>query len=314
MYTRIALSLVALGALAHASLAEDPKETKLKSVLMFSGTHSAIRKERFAVVTEEASWKELWEQHRGKDADPPFTERSQEFSIDFETHYVVAVFTGTDADLWVTAFARGDEVLMRFVAKGHQTEGRLPGQDDKKPTAHQKAKEEAAADYCFVVLPKPVKVVVIEEDVRQQLDHPPLWKERVRVPVPQGKRGKETRVEATAKWLGQVGDKAVAKQGFRKTTIANQDEFEKVWKALRGTEKVPKVDFAKEFVLVVTDDDSKVTDAGFIVAEGKKEVGGFGSGEDGTNLKIEGFTYFIGVFRRDLVDVVDGRVVPKGQK
>ena len=30
--------------------------------------------------------------------------------------------------------------------------------------------------------------------------------------------------------------------------------------------------------------------------------------------KIEGLTYYIGVFRRELVDVVDGRIIAKGHK
>src|SRR5262245_14939895 len=181
----VTFGLSALLALTCPSLTQEPKETTLKPTLIFSGSHSVIRKERFAVVTGEAGWKDLWEQHRGKESDPPFTERDQELSIDFDTHYVVAVFTGTDACLFVTTFARGDEILIRFTARGYQTEGRPP--EDKR-TAHQKAKDAAGADYCFVVLPKPIKTIVVERDVRRRLDYPPLWQEIARFPVPQGKK------------------------------------------------------------------------------------------------------------------------------
>jgi hypothetical protein len=178
MCIHVLLGLVALCAPASTPITEVPKERKLKPTLMFSGTHSEIRKERFAVMTGEAEWKELWGQHRGKDFDPPFTERHQELSIDFDTHYVVAVFTGHDSCLRVTTFVRGEEVLLRIVM-GFQTEGRA---EDRR-TAYQKAKDAAVADYCFVVLSKPVKTVAIEEDVRTRLDYPPLWKERRRFPV-----------------------------------------------------------------------------------------------------------------------------------
>ncbi|MBP3960719.1 hypothetical protein J8F10_36310 [Gemmata sp. G18] len=190
MNIRTALGLVALGTLATASLAGEPKETKLKPTLVLRGSHSAIRKERFVVVTQEREWKELWAQHRGKEADPPFTERDQELSPDFDIHFVVAVFVGCDASLSVETFMRGDEVLLHVSARGYQTEGRLPGQVDglSKRTAHQEAKDEAVADYCFIVLPKPLKTVVVETDVRRQLDLPPQWKEQVRFHVPQDKK------------------------------------------------------------------------------------------------------------------------------
>ena len=181
----VVLGLLTLSTLAFPSLANAPKETKLKPTLVFEGSHSAIQKTLFVVVTEEDGWKDLWKQHRGKGFDPPFTERFQDLGINFDTHYAVAVFIGSDSSLVVTPFARGDEVLIRFVAKGYQTEGR-PAED--KRTAHQKAKDEAVADYCIVVLPKPIRTVVVEEDVRRQLDHPPLWQEKARFPIPKGEK------------------------------------------------------------------------------------------------------------------------------
>jgi hypothetical protein len=156
---------------------------KLQPSVLFSGTHSAIRMRLLTVVHHERGWKELWEHHRGTDRDPPFTERSQALAINFESQFVVAVFTGDDSALDVTTFTRGDAVLVRFKAHGVQTEGRYPGQVDPR-SAHQKAKDEAVADYCFVVLPRPAKTIVIEEDVRRQLGDPPVWRERVRFSPP----------------------------------------------------------------------------------------------------------------------------------
>ena len=185
MNIRFALGLVTLGMLATASLAGEPKETKLKPTLVLRGSHSAIRKERFVVVTQEREWKELWAQHRGKEADPPFTERDQELSPDFDTHFVIAVFTGANTALSVSTFARGEDVLVRTRARGYQ---RGVGGNGPERTAYQQAKDEAIADYCFIVLPKPLKTVVVEKDVCRRLDVPPQWEEKARFPVPQGKK------------------------------------------------------------------------------------------------------------------------------
>jgi uncharacterized protein (TIGR03067 family) len=130
-----------------------------------------------------------------------------------------------------------------------------------------------------------------------------------------GKRGKETTIEPTMKWLGQIGDKSVAKQCPKKP-ITTGAEFEKVWKTLRGAEEVPKVDFAKEFVLVKTSTSTfgKLAAIELLVVEGQEEAYESICAEAKLGEKIEGFTYFIGVFRRELVDVVDGRIVAKGSK
>jgi hypothetical protein len=186
MFARVLLGCVALGALALASLAEEPKETKLKPTTAFRGSHSAILEEQFVIVTEEAEWKELWKKHRGDGRDQRSTETVQELTIDFDTHYLVAGFGGHHSSLIVTPFARGDAVLIRFSAHGSQFRPQPP-ELDKRPE-FVKAKEQAGGDYCFVVLPKPAKTVIIEKDVREQLDHSPLWKEQKRFPAPHDKK------------------------------------------------------------------------------------------------------------------------------
>jgi uncharacterized protein (TIGR03067 family) len=126
-----------------------------------------------------------------------------------------------------------------------------------------------------------------------------------------GKRGKETPIEPTMKWFGQVRDASVTKQCPEKP-ITSGAEFEKVWKALRGRDEVPKVEFAKEFVLVRTSTAAKLTAIGLIVVEGKEQARGRLAATYGE--KIEGFTYAIGVFRRELVDVVNGRIIARAKK
>jgi len=127
------------------------------------------------------------------------------------------------------------------------------------------------------------------------------------------KRGKEISIEPRAKWIGQVRDTAVVKQ-CPDIPITTRAEYEKVWMALRGAEGMAEVDFAKEFVLVRSSTFATVTEIKLIVMEGEEKTSDFISLEEKAGEKAEGFTYAIGVFRRELVDVVDGRIVAKGHK
>ncbi len=189
MFARVLLGCAALGVLAFAALADEPKgkDKPFKPTFVFSGSHSAIDRETFAVVADEVAWKVLWVKHRGKLFDPQFTEHQQDVEIDFNTHYVVAIFSAQWDWCQVTPRKRGDEVVIGFRPIGYSTEGRLPGTKDTR-TEHEKAKEAAIAPYAFVVLPKPVQTVVIEKDVREHKSDPPLWKERARFPAPKDKK------------------------------------------------------------------------------------------------------------------------------
>ncbi len=182
MFARVLFGCVALYSLTFASLADEPKETKLKPTAVFRGSHSAILEKQFAIITVETEWKDLWKKHRGDERDQRFTETVQELRINFDTHYLVAVFAGWRSSLVVTPFARGDTVLIRFSAHGFQFGAGQPGLD--KRSEHEKAKDEAGGDYCFVVLPKPVKAVIIEKDVQRELGKPPIWEEQKQFPAP----------------------------------------------------------------------------------------------------------------------------------
>lgn len=183
MFARVLIGAIALCVLALTSLADEPKEKPLKPLLLFAGSHSGIDRESFYVVTTEGRWRDLWEKHRGNEKTRRFTEREQYTEIDFDTCYIVAVFTPGFDGCDLTPRQRGEEVVIGYRPLVYCTEG---GVEDKR-TEHEKAKEAALAPYSFVVLPKPVKTVVIEKDVREQKIDPPLWKEQKRFPAPKDK-------------------------------------------------------------------------------------------------------------------------------
>ena len=186
MFARVLLGCIALFAPAFVSLADEPKEvkeTKLKPTTIFRGSHSEIRGETFDVVTTAKEWKALWSKHRGEARDPLFTETSQSLEIDFDTHYVITLFTGNGERCSLTPKLRGNTIIIGFCHEVFSTEGRSPDRTD-----HEKAKENAAAEYVFILLPKPVRTVVIEEDIEFRRNQPPRWTERAKFPTPKDKK------------------------------------------------------------------------------------------------------------------------------
>jgi hypothetical protein len=184
MFARVLLGCVAACVLALASLAEEPKDKPLKPTAVFRGRHSAIHDEAFELIATEAQWEKLWEKHRGKEREPLFTETFQELNIDFDTHYVVALFTGPSHWCIPHPKLRGETVVIQYEHGFCQTAAGF----QKGWTEHEKAKWYAQCPYAFVVLPKPVKAVIIEEGVRRQLSDPFTWKERKRFLAPAEKK------------------------------------------------------------------------------------------------------------------------------
>jgi hypothetical protein len=191
MFARVLLGCVAVCVPVFAALAEEPKETKFKPVAVFHGSHSGVRSEAYNVVTTAPEWEKLWAKHRR--VDPLFTETFQDLEIDFESHYVVAIFRGNwGYGCLITASKRGETIVIGFEDEILSTEGGFPGvKEDEKAkqrAIHERAKERAMARYVFVVLPKPVRTVVIEENIEFRRGKQPVWKERATFPAPKEKK------------------------------------------------------------------------------------------------------------------------------
>jgi hypothetical protein len=80
---------------------------------------------------------------------------------------------------------------------------------------------------------------------------------------------------------------------------------------LRGTEKAPKIDFTKKFVLVRTTDSGVLTKIE-LNAAGRKYAYVKQFVESVSGEQIEGFTYALAVFSRESIDPVDATIVNKG--
>ena len=155
-----------------------PAGKKFKPTAVFTGTHSQITKETIRLIATAEDWKPLWEAHRGNHDSREFTETDQQFDIDFESHYVVAIFTWNCDRCHVSPRLRDGSVVIGFEAVGYQIEGGPLG-EGKAPTESEKresAKRNAANPYAFVVLPKPVRTVIIEKAHRRELGTAAVWK------------------------------------------------------------------------------------------------------------------------------------------
>jgi len=171
---------ILIAALGVGAPRNGDEEKPFRPTAVFDGTHSQIKKEKIVRVLTADAWKELWQEHRGKNA--TFTETGQSLEIDFETHYVIAIFVGNCDGCAITPRLRGDTVLIGYKGWVSQTEGR----DERTPA--QRAKDDAMASYAFVILPRSRRTVLVEENVQRMLGEPPIWKQRVSFPAPDEKK------------------------------------------------------------------------------------------------------------------------------
>jgi hypothetical protein len=118
---------------------------------------------------------------------------------------------------------------------------------------------------------------------------------------------KPKEVKPRMQWFGVVKDKELRKlTGFR-SSIGDAKEFEKIWNAWRPGEKVPAVDFTKEFVVMGTADLFKI-DA-FLLQNNKGDLAVITGG--GGDKLAEGFSYGLAIISREGVKTVDGVAIGK---
>jgi hypothetical protein len=110
-------------------------------------------------------------------------------------------------------------------------------------------------------------------------------------------------VKPAQQWTDVIRDETLKKEAPKDGLLTDAKAFAKLWKAWRPKEKVPDIDFKKQFVLVRTAGgpnrpfmNAKVDEKGNLTASvGATLIGG------------EGFGYLIAVFDRKGVKTVDGK-------
>jgi hypothetical protein len=115
-------------------------------------------------------------------------------------------------------------------------------------------------------------------------------------------------LKPTAQWKGRVADRDLEKEKPEKGLITTQEAFTKLWKAWRGEEKPPAVDFDKEVVIVVTSKTGELRS--LLLQQDDKGNVALAVGISREELK-GGFSYVMGSLKREGVKTIDGKEIPK---
>ena len=136
---------------------------------------------------------------------------------------------------------------------------------------------------------------------------------KVHQPTPR-RKPEDREVAPAKKWIDKNDDLKLMEQ-CPSGVIATGAEFEKVWKLLRGKEKLPEVDFTREFVWITTYKGWNIVDINFRGPEYEDDnvADGYPAFWSGDKA-IPGFSYAIAVFKRDRLEPVDGKVLIKDKK
>ena len=107
-------------------------------------------------------------------------------------------------------------------------------------------------------------------------------------------------------WNGKLADGALRKVEPADNIILNQEAWAKLWKAWRGQEAVPALDFQKQMVLVFTADGPNTVGC-TPTADGKGNVRGNAMS---TMIGGPGFGYLMLCISREGVKTVNGKALP----
>jgi hypothetical protein len=123
--------------------------------------------------------------------------------------------------------------------------------------------------------------------------------------------GEDRPVKPVKQWSGSFDDEKdeqLMDQAPKSGLIANEKAWAKLWKAWRGDEKLPRIDFTKELVLVGT------------TACGRNQLSGHFQLDASGDLHVmwattliagPGFAYHISVVERDEIKSINGKALDK---
>jgi uncharacterized protein (TIGR03067 family) len=117
-------------------------------------------------------------------------------------------------------------------------------------------------------------------------------------------------------WYGQLEDLALEKEVPGNGVIGNREDFAKLWKAWMGKEKVPEINFEKEFVVVRTARQFNFPVATVVLSVSKEGhaqpmiASGSRPNQKQEKKDRKSFAFAIGVFQREGLKTVQGKRLP----
>jgi hypothetical protein len=116
---------------------------------------------------------------------------------------------------------------------------------------------------------------------------------------------KPVKVTPNRDWVAVVNDENLKKQAPKDGVVTDAKTFEALWKAWRGKEKVPAVDFTKEFAVVTLASGPNRPSISATLDEGDLKIQA-----RQTLIGGDGFGYSIATFNRKDVKKVNGKELP----
>jgi hypothetical protein len=149
---------------------------KVKPVLVWTGTDSKQAKMSFARCCSQKDWETTWHEHQSE-----AKAKSQSCPQgDFDSYMVVAIFHGKSfQNTGIEIVAVTEEkncVRVRYRPLWYQVAFVRPATKGEVKSDEWLRSE--TQSYAFVVLPRSEKAIVLEEDVRNLIADPPVWKKR----------------------------------------------------------------------------------------------------------------------------------------
>jgi hypothetical protein len=148
-----------------SAAAEGGAQKAARPLVTLTGSDSRVTARSYYLVRSDKEWTQTWRRHR--DAASAEDHKPQ---INFDKCMVIAVFQGSgwnSRGLTAVALQESNErIVLQFENNYYQSDG----------------EGDRVTVYGFFVLPRSDKTVTIEEDVRETMGPPPVWKERARFP------------------------------------------------------------------------------------------------------------------------------------
>lgn len=154
--------------------------TKIKPVLVWTGTETKQPKETFARCISQKGWQAIWDAHCVRKKGENLTC----LEIDFDSFMVVAIFHMSSRLQIAEVVEKTEGILVRYKPWGNQIFF-LPGSDGKH-RVYESGRGEIdpkgiqSLSFAFVVIPRSTKAMILEEDAQSVIGKPPVWKERAK--------------------------------------------------------------------------------------------------------------------------------------
>ncbi len=114
-------------------------------------------------------------------------------------------------------------------------------------------------------------------------------------------------VKVLNSWSGKIADETLRKYAPGDLLVLDEQQWEKLWKAWRGPEKLPQIDFRKELILVFTaGGPNNVGCRPMVDSEGNLQAGAMS-----TLIAGPGFGYLIQCIPREGIRSVNGKPLPE---